>query len=183
MYISAKELEKLYGIRYTDAEGLTLEYIQKAIFEKAEEYGLELAILNEEVSYGVFSGTKPCLVLSHPTQKSDYYMYAITLAPQGKTCVVEVSVFGRSVQMSKEDFANNTHIFTGNNTRGAVVGALRGGALGVGFAVGSMAAGVGKAGIKALAKGINALTRDPQALEKEKGWYDLLNAILEEVIC
>ncbi|MBR5558836.1 MAG: hypothetical protein IKU72_01150 [Oscillospiraceae bacterium] len=183
MYITAKELIKQYGVRYTDAEDMTLEDVKNALSEKAEEYGLAVSFLNEEVTYGLFGGKKDCLVLMHPTFKMEYYMYAIMLAPQGKTCVVEVYTFGRSAQMSKEEFANNTRVFTGENARGAAVGLLRGGAVGVGFAAGSIAAGVGKAGIKALAKGINALTRNQQALEEEKGWYDLLNAILDEVIC
>ena len=59
---------------------------------------------------------------------------------------------------------------------------LSGGAVGAGFAIGSAVTGVAKAGFKAVAKGINALMRDPQALEEENAWYSAVYSIFNEVI-
>ena len=117
MYITAKELIKQYGVRYTDAEDMTLEDVKNALSEKAEEYGLAVSFLNEEVTYGLFGGKKDCLVLMHPTFKMEYYMYAIMLAPQGKTlgaghCTPVAYIFEPLCYFRKNLYNLSQHLLT-----------------------------------------------------------------------
>ena len=51
------------------------------------------------------------------------------------------------------------------------MGTLKGGAVGVGVAVGGAVAGVAKEGIRGIGKGIAALTRDKEAVAAEEKWY------------
>ena len=63
-------------------------------------------------------------------------------------------------------------IFDGTISSGIKQGVAKGGAFGVGWAVGSVAHGVTKAGIRTIGKSIVALTRDKEAVEAEKNWYN-----------
>ncbi|MBQ7541020.1 MAG: hypothetical protein IJT44_01865 [Clostridia bacterium] len=72
-------------------------------------------------------------------------------------------------------------MFDGTISRSVAFGAFRGGAFGVGAAVGGAAAGIVKGGIKAIAKGINHLTMDREALAIEQDWYDRINGVLANV--
>ena len=185
MPVRNKELEEVRDpVRYMNGSEVTLEALKEALEEAAENYGIPLRITEDEVEYSLFSSQRtPCLVIEHPKHDCDYYNFCIQRKAQGNTCVISVSSFGRSSQMAKEQFAANTKVFDGAGSRGTVVGVLRGGAVGAGFAMGSAAMGLAKGGIKALAKGINALTRDSGALEEEKGWYDVVFSIFNDVIC
>ncbi len=184
MSIPEKKLEQLYDpIRYPNGEEITLDLIKEKFVEVAENYGLALSVENDEIETGGFfnSSTTPCLLLYNPTYFDDYYKFCITSKPQGKTALINIYSFGKSTQMSKEAFSQNTKVFDGAGSRGTALGILRGGAVGAGFAVGSAATGLVKGGIKALAKGINALTMDKAALAEEKEWYDLFYAVIAEV--
>mgnify|MGYP004517400617 FL=1 len=185
--VKAKEMNPVHSIRYMDAENATMENLMDYFAQKAAEYGLVYEFQEGEISYGLFSTPVPCTVLIHPkhldwNSENEYFKFCFTRQVQGKTCTIEVSSFGRSTQMKAADFAANTKIFDGKGTLGTAAGILRGGAVGAGFAIGSAAAGIGKAGVKAIAKGINALIRDPAALAEEQAWYDLLSAVIGEVL-
>lgn len=184
--VKAKEMNPVHSIRYMDAENATMENLMDYFAQKAAEYGLVYEFQEGEISYGLFSTPVPCTVLIHPkhlgNSENEYFKFCFTRQVQGKTCTIEVSSFGRSTQMKAADFAANTKIFDGKGTLGTAAGILRGGAVGAGFAIGSAAAGIGKAGVKAIAKGINALIRDPAALAEEQAWYDLLFAVIGEVL-
>ncbi len=185
MSISQKKLEAVFDpIRYTSGETVSIEIIKEKLSVVAENYGLPLHMENDEIEIGGFfsSETEPCLAFYHPEHEDDYYNFCITVKTQGKTALVSTFSFGKSSQMSKEAFAQNTKVFDGAGSRGTTMGILRGGAVGAGFAIGSAATGIVKGGVKALAKGINALTMDKAALAKEKEWYELLYSVLEEVL-
>lgn len=185
--VKAKEMNPVHSIRYMDAENATMENLMDYFAQKAAEYGLVYEFQEGEISYGLFSTPVPCTVLIHPkhlgwNSENEYFKFCFTRQVQGKTCTIEVSSFGRSTQMKAADFVANTKVFDGKGTLGTAAGILRGGAVGAGFAIGSAAAGIGKAGVKAIAKGINALIRDPAALAEEQAWYDLLFAVIGEVL-
>ncbi len=182
-YVNYKKLVEHYGpIRFMDGEYVTYDAIKERIEKLVEDYGIEATLAMGDVNYGLFSGTKEALMLVHPKHVDDYYKFCIIITPAGKTCNVEVFSYGKSRQMSAEAFAQNTKIFDGSGVMGTAAGILRGGAVGAGFAIGSAAVGIAKAGAKGIAKGINALMRDPGALEEEKAWYDIVNEIIATVI-
>ncbi len=185
--VKAKEMTPVHSIRYMDAENATMENMMDYFAQKADEYGLIYEFQEGEISYGLFHSPIPCTVLIHPkhldwNSENEYFKFCFTRQVQGKTCTIDVSSFGRSTQMKAADFAENTKIFDGGGRLGVAAGILRGGAGGAGFAIGSAVAGVGKAGVKTIAKGINALIRDPAALAEEQAWYDLLFTVIGEVL-
>ena len=111
----------------------------------------------------------------------DYFNYYMTVSAGGETTLVVVYIGGQSKQLKKEEFAANTKMFDGAGTRSVVGGAMMGGAFGVGYAVGGAVTGIAKAGIKGIAKGINALTRDKAALAREQEWYNQITEVLADV--
>lgn len=169
-------------IRMVDDATTDFDAIDAALRSVSATFGAELKVWKDDVERGMFDmNPVPCLMLCHPEHKEDYFRFCITRKVQGKTCLIQIYTYGKSTQMSLESFQNNTHAFDGNGTRGAVVGALRGGALGAGFAIGSAAAGIVKGGGKLLAKGLVAMMRDDAALSREKDWYDLMGSVFQEV--
>ncbi len=183
-YVNHKKLVEHYGpVRFMDGDLITYEAIKDRIERVSEDYGIDINLSMGEVNYGIFSGNKEALMLVNPNHVDDYYKFCFIITPAGKTATVEVFSYGKSRQMSAEAFAQNTKVFDGSGAMGTLGGALVGGPVGWGFALGSAAVGVTKAGVKGIAKGINALMRDSKALEEEKVWYDIVNEIIGSVIC
>lgn len=183
MAIREKELAAYSDpIRMIDDDTTGFEAIDASLKSTAEMYGAEIEVWKDGVERGTFDMNPiSCLVLCHPEHKNDYFRFCITRKVQGKTCLVQIYTLGKSTQMSLEAFQKNTRAFDGSGVRGTAVGALRGGALGAGFAVGSAAAGIVKGGGKLLAKGIAAMMRDDVALSKEKDWYQLMDSVFQTV--
>lgn len=169
-------------IRLVDDETTELRSIGEALQRCAEEFGAEVKIKNEAVERGFFdSNPIPCLQICHPNHEKDYFNFCITCKQQGKTRLVQIYTYGKSKQMGLEAFQKNTRAFDGSGVRGTAVGALRGGALGAGFAIGSAVGGVVKGTGKLLAKGVAAMMCDDAALSVEKDWYDLMATVLQNV--
>ena len=171
------------SIRYMNGSGITYSAIKQALDEVIGKYGIN-AVVEEATLYGggLFSKEESCLALVNPSHRNDYFKFCILKKEIGNTCTVDVYSFGQSKNIKHEEFAANTRVFDGSGAMGAVGGMLTGGAIGAGFAIGSAVTGVAKAGFKAVAKGINALMRDPQALEEENAWYSAVYAVFNEVI-
>lgn len=171
------------SIRFMNGSDITYDAIKYALEEVIEKYGIEAAVEDATLyGGGLFSKEESCLALVNPQHRNDYFKFCILRKDSGKTCVVDVYSFGQSKNIKHEDFAANTHVFDGSGVAGTVGGMLTGGAIGAGFAIGSAVTGVAKAGFKAVAKGINALMRDPEALEEENAWYSAVYSIFNEVI-
>jgi len=166
-----------------DGSTVTYDAIKMVLEEKIDKYGINAEIISSELYTGLFSKDETCLSLVNPKHREDYFKFCIYRKEIGKTCVVEVYSYGQSKNIKREDFAANTRIFDGSGTMGTAAGILRGGAVGAGFAIGSAAVGITKAGVKAIGKGINALLRDPEVLEKENDWYAAVFGIFNEVFC
>lgn len=182
--VNRKKMEQARNsIRFMNGNDVTYAEIKAALEEVIENYGIE-AVVEEATLYGggLFSKEESCLALVNPNHRNDYYKFCIVRRDAGKTCTVDVYSFGQSKNIKHEDFAANTRVFDGSGAMGTVGGMLAGGAIGAGFAIGSAVTGVAKAGFKAVAKGINALMRDPEALEQENAWYSAVYAVFNEVI-
>ncbi len=185
MAINAKDLmEYSEPIRYTDGANATLSLVRECVEEKAEEYGASIRCSMDTVESGGWLNkvSTPCLLVYHPSHQSDYYNFCITRSAQGNTAVFQVWFAGKSRQMSKEQFQQSTRVFDGSGARTAGLGMLGGGAFGIGAAVGGLVGGTIRAGVKAAAKGFNALTMDKAALQQEKEWYGFIGSILNEVL-
>lgn len=161
---------------------ITYDDLRSSLEQCIAEYGIEATLDSGEVSYGIFRQPVECLTIYHPNHHYDYYNLCILLKPLGNTCTIETYTYGKSTQMSYEAFAKNTKVFDGSGVGNTALGMLSGGAVGVGFAIGSAVTGIAKAGGKAIAKGINALMRDLAALEQEQLWYDTVFSILGDVL-
>ena len=178
-----KNLTELARFRFHNDVDLDCSDIKESLPSWADEYGFEYTCEDDVISTGgIFTGTDyDCVKIYHPEHEYDYYNYYITLEPQGKTYLAVIYSGGTSKQIGKEEFAKNTKIFDGSTSRGVAAGAVTGGALGAGFAIGSLAGGLLKGGIKAIAKGVNALTRNETALKEELEWYELATTIFSSM--
>lgn len=165
MPIKEKELDECRPtIRYMDSTNITLENFGAWLGEKAQMYGAPVSLAYDTVSRGLFGGGAPCLVLYHPQHPHDYFRFCILISYQGSIALVSTYLCGRSTQMKKEAISQAK--------TGAGWAALFGGAVGIGYAVGS---GVRKA--------VNALGKSKSKLEEERTWYGAIHGILDEVIC
>lgn len=181
--ITAKKMTQVRdAVRFMDGGNLTYDDLKNALQNCIDEYGIPATMDSGEISYGLFSRSVNCLTLYHPEHHYDYFDFCFIIKPMGKTCMIETYSYGKSTQISREAFAENTRVFDGSGVSGTAVGILRGGAIGAGFAIGSAVTGIVKAGGKAIAKGINALMRDSAALEQEKAWYDAILSVFNDVI-
>lgn len=186
LFVRGKNLEEyLEPIRYADGANATLDDALAYIEEKAEEHSVDLVCEKGFAEYGnIFSFNHmdvPCIVLHHPAHSSDYFKFCITRKEMGNAAIFQVFTTGNSRQINKEQFQQNTQIMDGSGALGASIGMLRGGAVGAGFAIGSAVTGIAKTGVKAIAKGVNALTMNKAALELEMEWYRCISTILYEV--
>lgn len=149
--------------------------------EAAERIGAECNVEMGEIISGnwLSSNTDPCIVIIHSdyVTRQRYLGFCIRLRENGKFTIVSIYTFGKSEQLGAEATLQKK-TFTGNTARGVVAGALRGGATGAGFAVGSLMAGTVLGGARLIGKGLAAMTKDTKALEKEKDWYSLIDMIL-----
>ncbi len=177
-----KNLMELARTRIYSDEDVSYQDLSDIISSVADDYGfVQKCYLDEISTGGIFGETYDCLQLIHPEHEYDYYNYYITLTRQGNMLLVVIYAGGTSKQLKKEDFAQNTRVFDGTASRGVAAGLFSGGAVGAGLAIGSLAGGAIKGGIKAIAKGINALTRDPAALNRELEWYDQAMCVFSTV--
>ena len=181
--ISQRELaEFLPPIRFLDGS-VDFNAVATALMQAAEQYDAPCAIRDGEIVAGAFSSNgTPCLVLYHPEHEFDYFNFCILRSQQGNTCVFEVYTCGSSRQIKKHDFQNNTRVFDGAASQGMALGVMRGGSVGAGYAIGSALGGIVRGGVKTVAKGINALTMDSEALAAEKAWYELVGFLFAQTL-
>lgn len=96
--------------RYADGSEITLEAIEAAISECANEHGIPVAISHDQVALGgIFSmDTDNCLVLYHPDHEKDYFNFCIRLKKQGTYAFVSAQTMGHSKQLKKINQADAT---------------------------------------------------------------------------
>lgn len=180
--VKTKNLSEIDNIRYMDRTGIDLSAIKDVITKTAEDGGFDVGIIDSNISSGGLFGSKtPCIVCYRPEHLDDYFYYVISLSEQGKGCIVHIGLSGKSRLMKNEEYLTNTKILNGSGTAGTVVGVLRGGAVGTGFAIGSAVGGILGAGGKALKKGFLAMTTNQADLQAEKDWYDSMMYIFGQV--
>lgn len=182
MQIKEKTLVEYADEFRINGTGITLDDIKSRIKETAENYGARCDIdVAEIVSGGWMSSrsTRYCLAITHPQYWGCYFGFCITTREYGNFTIVNIYNFGKSDQMKAEAMLQQ-RTFTGTTARGVAAGALRGGATGAGFAIGSLVAGTVRGGAKLVGKGFAALTADKAALTEEKDWYNIIGMVLQE---
>lgn len=159
-----------------------LEDIKARLEDIVAEFGVDCGIGVGDVSTGGFFSThySPCVILQHPKYANDYFGYCITVNTNPQMSIAKIYNFGKSKQMGKEACVNNTKVFSGNGARSVAVGAFRGGAVGTAFAVGGLVGSAVGGSARLIKKGIAAITMDGAALEQEKNWYSIINAVLQQ---
>lgn len=172
-----KNLTELARTRIYTEQNISYQEHKDIIASVADDYGFEHCCYFDQITTGGFAGELfgekyDCLQIIHPDHEYDYYNYYITLTRQGKTILVVIYAGGTSKQIKKAEFQQNTRVFDGTASRGVASGLFSGGAVGAGLAIGSIAGGALKSGIKAVAKGINALTWNQGKLNSELEWYN-----------
>jgi hypothetical protein len=175
-----KNLDPIQSIKCADGSGLSYDSVAKALSSKYDEYELSYNMVMGSLSNGLLGGSKDALFVFHPDHINDYFKIVLTITRTGRTATVDLYSSGKSKQFNKESLAN-TRVFDGSGAKGASVGLLRGGSVGVGYAIGSATASIAKAGFKAIKKGFNKLTMDSNALEEEKNWYGAVLSLIYEL--
>lgn len=102
--IKEKELREFRPTyKYTDGNAITLQTIQNALEDKANEYQVPIAFYEEQIKFGgmLSSSTVDCIVLYHPEHRNDYYKVAISIKRQGTIAFVSTNEFGESKNMKK----------------------------------------------------------------------------------
>jgi hypothetical protein len=102
--IKADELREFRPVvRYKDGNGITLQTVQEALEDCAQNMGIPVAFYDEQVkSGGMFNKTiEDCIVLYHPEHRSDYFKICIRVGRQGNYAFVSANDFGTSKQMKK----------------------------------------------------------------------------------
>lgn len=171
--IKEKDLQEITSWNYDPNPDFDLAVIEQALSNNIEEYNYLAKVEYEKISSGSLFNPKEydCIKLYNPEHPTDYFYYCILLSKERRSDVVSVFLAGKSTQLKMDDYLKNTKIFDGTISGSLSLGALRGGSVGVGMAVGGVAAGLTKAGIRGIGKGIAALTRDKEAVAAEESWY------------
>ncbi|MBQ7278896.1 MAG: hypothetical protein IJR17_06855 [Clostridia bacterium] len=178
-----KGLSQIDSIKYIDSNGIDLEDVHNALVSRFEEYEIPVLFRKGTISKGLVSSPTDAIFIVHPNNQNAYYKIVLTLSRMGKFLDVNVYFCGKSREMGIEALAN-TKVFNGAGVRGVTIGGLHSNTnFGVGYAIGSAVFGVAGAGIRAIKKGIGALTKDEGALEMERQWYQIVLTIINEVFC
>jgi len=160
--IKEKDLREMrQPIRFKDGRSVTFSAMQEAFSEKADEHGIPIAFMIDQIKSGglIGGGTEDCLVLYHPEHQKDYFNIAIQIRYQGNYAFVTVSDFGKSTLLgnegSKQHLKDTFKSGSGAEKAGALLGA----------------------GIRRLAKG----GTNKQALQNEQMWYTIIIDIFDEL--
>jgi len=104
---------------------VSLQAIQEALTNKAEEYGVPLSVQTEEVKKsGLFNkASTPCLEYYHPGHSEDYFRHVMTSQKQGLYTYFEFFYYGSSPNhklMNKRDGNMSSGSFIAGAIRGAI---------------------------------------------------------------
>lgn len=102
--IKEKELREFRPTyKYSDGTEITLQTIQNALEDKANEYQIPIAFYEEQIKYGgmLSSSMVDCIVLYHPEHRNDYYKIAISIKRQGTMAFISAYEFGESKNLKK----------------------------------------------------------------------------------
>lgn len=169
--IKEKELQELFPPRkYKDGLGITLQSVQSALQNVAQQNDIPLAFSFDQVTSGLLGGADNCLVLYHPEHPKDYFSIAIRIKYQGKYAFVSADAFGASKLMKAEAIRKRFNV-------AAKEGIHSYDSYGSAF-VGVSMVGAGVLGIRHLVKGKS----DKEKMEIEQQWYSIIYDILNEII-
>ena len=152
-----REMRPAY--RFGDAEGMTLNDIQRRLEEAGTRHNVPMAFASDQVKSGSILNREieDCLVLYHPQHPWDYYRVAIRIKWQGSIAFVYVNDYGESRQINKHARSEAAK----NDRRGKALS----------YKVGSAAA-----------SGLLNLGKNKNKLEQEQMWYAAISDIFDEVI-
>lgn len=170
--LKEKDLAGLVYWTYDKGQRINCDMIENVLQGTIDDRGYNITLIRDTVSSGGLLGGREydCLRICNPDHVSDYYNYVLTINRDGRDDSLIVSLCGNSSQVRKDDMLGKK-VFDGTISRSIGAGMKKGGSVGAGFAIGGAAAGLAKAGIKGIGKGLSALTRDKEAYETEMRWY------------
>ena len=172
-----REFRKTY--QYPDGTAITLQTIQNALEDKANEYQIPIAFYDEQIKSGgmLSSSIVDCIVLYHPEHRNDYYKIAISIKRQGTMAFVSSYEFGESKNMKKLGARAGAATAMKSGLKG--IGGVTQGAPGVSRAIGGIIGGSigGAVGL------LRSIGGSKSKQEEENYYYGAITQILDEVIC
>jgi len=168
---------------YFDDYGISYYEFVDTMTRYAKISSVPMSLRFAEVSANSINGpeTVPCIVVEHPAHQKDYFRYCIVPENANFSGDARFSVWlcGKSSQMDKSDYIKNKTEFSASGLDLAGLGMLRGGAYGVGFAIGAMGTELARCAGTGAKKLYNSLTLDKAALNQEILWYDEIELIIK----
>lgn len=146
-------------VRYKDGNGITLETVQEAIDQCAQNMGIPVAFKLDQVKSGglLNSSVEECIVMYHPEHSNDYFNFCIRVRQQGTYAFVSINDFGTSKQMKKADTAE----FMKKDRAGKEMS----------YKIGSI-----------IGEGLRTIGQNKQELEKENNYYQCIFDIFDEIV-
>lgn len=174
--IKAKDLEIMTSWNSMN----DLEMMRKELKDNINSGDYLVSIEYDKIVEGTLFNAKEydCIKIYHPEYPTDYFYYCIFIKEEKGNAVAHVCIGGKSKQLKLDDYLKSKKIFDGTITKGIKEGAAKGGSFGVGWAVGGVALGITKAGVRTVGKGIAALMRDKEAIASEESWYSQMQELI-----
>lgn len=146
-------------VRYRDGSTITLQTVQDAIMDCAQNAGIAVAFYADQVkSGGMFNkNIEDCIVLYHPEHQNDYFKICIRVSHQGNYAFVSAMDFGTSKQMKKAGQAEAYR----ENRKGQSMSYK------IGSIIGQSVTGLGKSKSK---------------LDEEQNYYSCIIDIFDEIV-
>lgn len=147
-------------VRYKDGSAITLQTVQNAIAEYAQNIGLQVAFYADQVKSGSLLNktVEDCIVLYHPDHTNDYFKFCIRVNRQGSYAFISVMDFGTSKQLKKAGQAEAYR----ESRKGQSMS----------FKIGSL-----------IGQGITSIGRSKSKLEEEQNYYACIIDIFDEILC
>lgn len=179
--VKEKELTPITSWQFAKESNIDIASIKEVMGNLIEQNGYEVKLEDEKITAGsLFNPVEyESVKIVNPNHQYDYFYYCVGIVREKKADSVNVYIGGKSSQQKLEDFMQ-TKAFDGTIKRSIGAGIRKGGSVGVGMAIGGATVGLAKAGIKGIAKGIAAMSRNQEALDAENAWYEVAQGLIVE---
>lgn len=172
-------------VRIQDGGAVTLGTVQEAVKACAEEHGIPMAFETDQIKFGGMIGghVEDCLILYHPEHPKDYFVFPVTVSYQSNYAYVSIFCAGESRQMKKQDAAASAKAGAAAVGKSAWKGILNHDDSIGGIFTGAAGVAAGSAKLaKSLVNGIKGLGSNPEKLQMEKNWYDMVGDVIDEIM-
>jgi len=98
------EINGIPNLKFTQAQGLTLESAGNLLMQTANQYGLPITCTQDQIKSGglLNKSLQDCLVITHQQHRDTYFKYCLSVRTSGIYSYLEVKYFGSSTNTGAE---------------------------------------------------------------------------------